>query len=269
MITPQSAALESVVSDQSFTPRAANDSIPSLRQEAMACDASSREELPLARLWLELVSGTCRVVDAFFSENRCYLVTQEFAPRSKRPRDRRCLLILEAILRGASQKSVSFDSGLAPSTIAANAQDALALIGLDSVPSRAHPLLILAASAAGEHDDSVTGALSFPSHGGESFRVLSSARPEFLLAPQLPPAELDVVRCLVEGYSHASIARLRGTSQRTVANQIASVFRRLGVTCRMELVHRLFELSSVYCLATPALRLAATSEALRRIECAS
>jgi DNA-binding CsgD family transcriptional regulator len=56
----------------------------------------------------------------------------------------------------------------------------------------------------------------------------------------LPAAELAVIRQLVEGHSYAEIAAERGTSTRTIANQITAVFRRLRVSGRNELVQRLF-----------------------------
>ncbi|UQA62031.1 helix-turn-helix domain-containing protein [Polyangium aurulentum] len=55
----------------------------------------------------------------------------------------------------------------------------------------------------------------------------------------LSPAEREVVELLLSGASNAEIARQRGTSARTVANQAASIFRKLGVGSRMELAHRL------------------------------
>lgn len=52
----------------------------------------------------------------------------------------------------------------------------------------------------------------------------------------LTPAEHAVVAAIEAGMSNAEIARVRGTSARTVANQIASIFRKLKVGSRAELV---------------------------------
>jgi DNA-binding NarL/FixJ family response regulator len=52
---------------------------------------------------------------------------------------------------------------------------------------------------------------------------------------ELTPAELEVARCAVAGMSNRAIARWRQSSIRTVANHIASVFRKLGVGSRAEL----------------------------------
>lgn len=56
---------------------------------------------------------------------------------------------------------------------------------------------------------------------------------------QLSPAEQEVAWRVVNGESHKAIARARGTSVHTVANQLASVFLKLGVNGRNELAHAL------------------------------
>ena len=52
----------------------------------------------------------------------------------------------------------------------------------------------------------------------------------------LTRAELAVATALIEGASNREIAAARGSSVRTVANQVASIFRKLGVRSRGELV---------------------------------
>jgi DNA-binding NarL/FixJ family response regulator len=154
--------------------------------------------------------------------------------------DRRRLGILEAVLSGALQKRVAIELALAPSTIALNARMGLDFMGLRCRPSRAHPLLMLAATAARAQESSIDGAVSFVARGNEQLRVIAIPRPELALASSLPPAEFAVIRSLLEGAGHDEIAQLRGTSTRTIANQIAAVFRRLKVSGRGELVIRLF-----------------------------
>lgn len=58
------------------------------------------------------------------------------------------------------------------------------------------------------------------------------------LPEELTAAEGDVVRGVLRDESNAEIAARRGSSVRTVANQLASIFRKLGVFSRAELVHR-------------------------------
>lgn len=57
-------------------------------------------------------------------------------------------------------------------------------------------------------------------------------------ASSLSRAEIDVAQLAGRGMSNAEIARIRSTSARTVANQLASIFRKLGVQSRSELAAR-------------------------------
>jgi DNA-binding NarL/FixJ family response regulator len=57
-------------------------------------------------------------------------------------------------------------------------------------------------------------------------------------APELTPAEAAVLQLIVEGASNAEISRARSTSVRTVANQVASLLRKLNATSRFDLVRR-------------------------------
>lgn len=54
--------------------------------------------------------------------------------------------------------------------------------------------------------------------------------------PGLSAAEREVARAALEGLSNGEIAAARGTSVRTVANQLQSIFRKLGVSGRTELI---------------------------------
>jgi len=62
-------------------------------------------------------------------------------------------------------------------------------------------------------------------------------------APTLPAsltsAERAVVTLVIAGKTNAEIARARAVSQRTVANQVASILRKIGVGSRAALIARL------------------------------
>ncbi len=66
--------------------------------------------------------------------------------------------------------------------------------------------------------------LSFPIHP-----------PRELVTRVLTRAEEAIVELALDGASNADIATLRGTSSRTVANQLSTVFKKLGITSRAEL----------------------------------
>lgn len=64
--------------------------------------------------------------------------------------------------------------------------------------------------------------------------VSAPARPAVSL--ELTRAERDIVDGIARGERNRAIARRRGTSERTVANQIAALFAKLGVVSRAELL---------------------------------
>ena len=55
----------------------------------------------------------------------------------------------------------------------------------------------------------------------------------------LTPSESEVARAVCQGLSNREIAQLRETSVRTVANQLASIYEKLEVNSRAELVVKL------------------------------
>lgn len=73
----------------------------------------------------------------------------------------------------------------------------------------------------------------------EDCLVLSHPVRHWPLPDILTRSEREVVRAVLEGASRAEVARARGSSRHTVANIIASAFRKLGVNSRLELASRL------------------------------
>jgi DNA-binding CsgD family transcriptional regulator len=67
----------------------------------------------------------------------------------------------------------------------------------------------------------------------EQYVVISY--PSVPLSAELSPAERAVVELLLSGASYQRIADVRRRSVRTVAKQIASAFKKLGVSSRAEL----------------------------------
>jgi DNA-binding CsgD family transcriptional regulator len=69
----------------------------------------------------------------------------------------------------------------------------------------------------------------------QEFAVLEWSDAPLELPARLTAAEREVVRRMLLGASNADMARARGTSVRTIANQVASALRKLGIGSRLEL----------------------------------
>lgn len=71
---------------------------------------------------------------------------------------------------------------------------------------------------------------------GDEYALLSFELPEITVPAGLSPAEREVVLAVAAGQSNAEIAKARGTSANTVANQLRSIYGKLKVGNRIELI---------------------------------
>ena len=147
----------------------------------------------------------------------------------------RRIVIFERILLGETPKVVAMDMGCSPSTIATCIGDCLRRLGLTGCSNRIPALLVFAFHALrgrARRSDLSVDCLLGASRGVQ----MSSVRLELQIEDKVSTSELSVVALLIEGKSHAEIAEHRGTSVRTIANQLASAYRKLRVSGRMELL---------------------------------
>lgn len=205
-----------------------------------AANARATDEgASLSALWTELVSGLCKIEHTEFTQQTCTVVVTrnhrlsgaEGARLSARDNE-----ILERALLEGVRKSVAVDFGLCPSSIAEILRRCFVFMGLSCWPSRIPLLLVMAAHA--KHAPDVQRSAGQLLAQNQQFvrQSISVSRPDTELAEWLSPAEYAVTRLLVEGKSYQEMAKLRETSKRTVANQLASAFHRLGISGRAELL---------------------------------
>ena len=76
--------------------------------------------------------------------------------------------------------------------------------------------------------------------GGEELVVISMPSEPADSLRELSPAQREVALAAASGDSNAAIARRRRCSPRTIANQLAAVYRKLGIASRAELAALLF-----------------------------
>ncbi len=75
------------------------------------------------------------------------------------------------------------------------------------------------------HDSTECLVVSYPLKRPREFALLSIA-------------EIDVVEGVLQGMSQRAIAQRQGVAPRTIANQLASAYRKLGVTDLVDLAIR-------------------------------
>ena len=216
-------------------------------QDALALASGELEGNPahaldLATLWRDLIKGKWFVRSGFCSETECFLVLE---PRTQsagsRPTPPHVVTMLEQVLTGESQKALAIDAALSRSTVATRCASCLRNIGKEHTLSRIPTLVLLAAHAARGMKLGTATARRITGSSGERWLV-SYERPDGVLRAPLSDAEREVTRLLVEGRTHSQMARLRKTSPRTIANQLGSSFRKLGVSGRTALVSKLVQI---------------------------
>jgi len=203
-----------------------------LSEPLLSCDP--------CELWSQLVDGNFKVTEHFNADKRCYLVAVtrpaaevEGACLSLRERD-----ILTRTLLGAPQKVTAFDLAVAPSTVSTHLSQALRKLDL-SVSASSIPLsLVLICQAACGDAVPDRARVTLLQHGDIGQVVVSLAWPEKRL-PELTAAEQDVANALVGGATKVEIADARGRSVHTIGKQVSSLFAKLGVSGRLDLVRRM------------------------------
>ncbi|MBI4815067.1 MAG: helix-turn-helix transcriptional regulator [Deltaproteobacteria bacterium] len=139
--------------------------------------------------------------------------------------------VLRAVARGAPNKVVASELGLPESTVSSCASSALEKLNLPDRPS-----LIQLAAAAAENGDSTAMQALDGDRVSLRLPVVSDDS-----ASRLTPSECAVLKLALSGKSNNEIGCARGTSPRTVANQLAALGRKLGATSRVGLALRAIE----------------------------
>jgi DNA-binding NarL/FixJ family response regulator len=135
---------------------------------------------------------------------------------------------------GHSNKMIAYELGLGEHAIGEHLRRAAKKLGV----SRRIELLKIA-RALRELPQPHEGAPGDDAKRTEGGSRLQDNASEVGAGAGLTASERSVVQLAYDGLSDRDIARARGTSARTVANQLRSAFRRLGIGSRVELVRRL------------------------------
>ena len=140
--------------------------------------------------------------------------------------------VVQALMRDEPAKVLAEDLGITESALARRSNAAFRKMG---VRSRAECALVFAALTAICHDDArALAARSSDGRTDANLRIAWSVQ-ELCVARGMTPSEASIVPMLIAGVSDGEIAERRGVARRTVANQTASVYRKLGVCSRFEL----------------------------------
>jgi DNA-binding NarL/FixJ family response regulator len=167
-------------------------------------------------------------------------VLEPVAAACSQPVTGRALGVMERLLSGQSHKVVAIELQVSVSTVTSSLQGSMRTMGLPCRNSRAPVILTMAALAAlRPRAELVLGRIACSGGHENATWVVSVRRVDLELESLLTKAESAALRQLVAGSSYAQIAEQRAVSVRTVANQLAAAFRKLGVSGRSEVVQQL------------------------------
>ncbi|WP_350282026.1 LuxR C-terminal-related transcriptional regulator [Nitrosomonas sp.] len=181
--------------------------------------------------WEGLVSGRWSLVDYFDSDQRRFIVAIKNDPaypdpRGLTPRERQ---VAEYVGLGRSSKEIAYTLGLSESAITnctARVQDKLGMASRTELVSFFAP-------------NGFRRKLAEKSISDERFLIASSSLINTKDFENLSEAEREITVLMIAGSTNADIAEKRGVSEYTIANQVQSIFRKLCVRSRGELVVKL------------------------------
>ena len=192
-------------------------------------------------LWLAILAGRTRVFATACTPQWLYLELEDRPIGVPLPRE--CVAVIEQLMLGVASKVIAIERNCSPSTVTMRGTRALVQMGIRCSPGTVPAgLLCLANAARGQACGSIQAKLRPIQDNRQQF-LLSIRRPDLQLIEELSPAERSIANMLLEARSHRQMAVLRASSTRTIANQIASLYRKLDVSGRIPLVIRLAQLA--------------------------
>jgi len=139
--------------------------------------------------------------------------------------------VLDLLGEGASQKQIAYEIGVSAPAVS---HCVLSLLGRIRLAQTMHLIILLRAVEGIAEDELI--AICAPAKPS-SFVLHFAPDPDAVA--RLTLAEFDVTLSALEGQGNSTIAEQRHRSLRTVVNQLAAVFKKLGISGRLELASRL------------------------------
>jgi len=149
--------------------------------------------------------------------------------------------VLQAVMNGEADRDISRRMGISRQCVCGHLGNGLIKLGTESRFAALQVWRALTEIEKGRGGRALVGEVDY---GGErllSIRCDIPPRPE--IEVRLSSAEHHVAWLVCDGLSNREIAVERGTAERTVANQIASIFHKLGVCRRFDVAQFLLGLA--------------------------
>jgi DNA-binding NarL/FixJ family response regulator len=187
-------------------------------------------ELQAQTAWDCVVTGRWSLTDRFESDARYYIVAQRNAAgvETVRALTQHEQEIVRGATLGHSNKYMAYELGISQSSVSQFLKNARRKLG---VSPRSQLCQVVRCLCSTDSNWSFKTEREF---------VLSCPMAKVGVPAGLSRSEQDIFRGILEDLSNAQIAARRGRSPRTIANQVASMLRKLRASSRTELVAKQF-----------------------------
>jgi len=184
--------------------------------------------------WIHVASGCWTPIDSFEYGAKLYVIAQRNSPDAQKRNSltKREQAVLAAIAQGVSRKCIGYDQNISQPTVSlilARLRDRL------NAPTAAELARVLWVLRPEEGSQPTTG-VSYWTIARQEYATFSRAPAGAVSIEELTRSERMVFQAVIAGFSTEAIAAMRGSSQRTLANQLSSIFRKLGVGSRGEML---------------------------------
>lgn len=218
-------ALPAEVGSPNSTPRSALRPSP----RALALAAEHQPILSATRLTRKaLLAGDWFIVDVFRRDTELRaLIKSGEAVITQREQE-----ILEGVLAGMPDRELSRQLGITRQCVCGHLGNVVTKLGAESRFTVLEAWRVLAEAERGRAGRAQLAEVRYGDDTLLSVTVQVPPRPE--IEARLSSAETNVAWLVCDGLSNRDIAIERGTAERTVANQVASIFQKLGVSRRFD-----------------------------------
>jgi DNA-binding CsgD family transcriptional regulator len=150
----------------------------------------------------------------------------------QRPFTEREREVMTLLMRGASEPEIGRRFGITRQCVSGHATNALAKMG---APSKFHALQVWTCLREAERTRGLATYAEIELNGEQLVSLRAPIPIRLDLESKMSAAETHVAWLTCDGLSNREIADIRGSSERTVANQVGSLFQKLGIARRTEL----------------------------------
>jgi DNA-binding NarL/FixJ family response regulator len=183
--------------------------------------------------WDHVVSGRWAPIDSFEYEATLYVIAQKNTAETQSrnaltPREQ---AVLAAAAEGVPNKCIAYDQGISQGSVSLTLARMRERLNVRTAAELVRALWVLKPR---ECQQTTTGTGYWLTDGRE-YVSFSRAPVDAASIAGLTRGERMVFQAVISGFSTAAIAAMRGSSERTLANQLASIFRKLNVGSRAQM----------------------------------